>query len=145
MADTNYLQRMRYYKCEFLEAYWGGHHALRRTSRPRPKPALRAVHVLDASHVHPVSAVPGHIAVDLSAAVPSVRTWRFAALPEHLSPDQIQQALDSCDRRRSIGRRDYAVPVLLARLGPRANEIATLTLDDVDWHSSCLTIRGKGR
>ncbi|GMQ96317.1 MAG: site-specific integrase [Gammaproteobacteria bacterium] len=87
----------------------------------------------------------GHIAVDLSVAVPSVRTWRFAALPEHLSPDQIQQVLDSCDRRGSIGRRDYAVLLLLARLGLRANEIATLTLDDVDWHSGRLTIRGKGR
>jgi len=87
----------------------------------------------------------GHIAVDLAVAVPSVRTWRFGALPEHLSPDQVQQTLDSCDRRSSIGRRDYAVLLLLARLGLRANEIATLTLDDVDWLTGRLTVCGKGR
>jgi site-specific recombinase XerD len=87
----------------------------------------------------------GHMAVDLAAAVPSVRTWRYGALPEQLSPDQVQQVLDCRDRGRSIGRRDYAVLLLLARLGLRANEIATLTLDDVDWHSGRLAVSGKGR
>ena len=87
----------------------------------------------------------GYIDVDLATAVPSVRTWRFATLPEHLSPDQVQQVLERCDRNSSIGRRDYAVLLLLARLGLRANEIATLTLDDIDWHSGHLTVRGKGR
>ena len=87
----------------------------------------------------------GHIAVDLATVVPSVRTWRFGALPEYLSPNQVQQVLNSCDRRSSVGKRDYAVLILLARLGLRANEITTLTLDDIDWHSSCLTVQGKGR
>lgn len=87
----------------------------------------------------------GHTVVDLAAAVPSVRTWRFGPLPEHLSPIQIQRVLDGCDRRQPIGRRDYAVLLLLARLGLRANEIATLTLDQVDWHLGRLIIQGKGR
>lgn len=87
----------------------------------------------------------GYIDVDLTTAVPSVRTWRFAGLPEHLSPDQVQQVLERCDRHSSIGRRDYAVLLLLARLGLRANEIATLMLDDIDWCSGHLTVRGKGR
>lgn len=87
----------------------------------------------------------GHISVDLAGVVPSVRTWRFGALPGYLSPEQVQQTLDSCDRRSSNGRRDYTVLLLLARLGLRANEIAMITLDDVDWHTGCLTVRGKGR
>ena len=86
----------------------------------------------------------GHITVDLATAVPSVRTWRFGTLPGYLSPKQVQQVLDNCDRRSSIGKRDYAVLTLLVRLGLRANEIATLTLDDIDWHSSRLTVQGKG-
>ena len=86
----------------------------------------------------------GYVAIDLTDSVPSVRTWRFAALPDHLAPDQVQQALDGCERRSPIGRRDYAVLLLLARLGLRANEIATLALDDVDWYAGRLTIRGKG-
>jgi integrase len=84
----------------------------------------------------------GHIAFDLATVVPSVRTWRFGTLPEYLSPNQVQQVLNSCDRRSSVGKRDYAVLILLARLGLRANEITTLTLDDIDWHSSCLTVQG---
>ena len=50
-------------------------------------------------------------------------------LPEYLSPNQVQQVLNSCDRRSSVGKRDYAVLILLARLGLRANEIKTLTLE----------------
>lgn len=87
----------------------------------------------------------GHTTIDLAGAVPSVRTWRFTALPEVLSPKQVQKVLASCDRRSSIGKRDYAVLILLARLGLRANEIATLTLGDIHWHSSCLMVQGKGR
>lgn len=87
----------------------------------------------------------GHITIDLAAAVPSIRTWRFRTLPEQLSPDQVQHVLDCCDRHTPLGSRDYAVLLLLARLGLRAKEIATLTLDDVDWHSGRLNIQGKGR
>ncbi len=87
----------------------------------------------------------GYIVADLAAAVPSVRSWRFAPLPEYLSPSQVQLVLDNCDRTNAIGRRDYAVLLLLARLGLRANEVTTLALEDIDWRSGLLTVRGKGR
>lgn len=87
----------------------------------------------------------GHITTDLADSVPSIRRWRCASLPGHLSPRQIQQVLNGCDRRTAVGRRDYAILLLLARLGLRANEIATLTLYAVDWQSGQLTICGKGR
>ena len=87
----------------------------------------------------------GHIIANLATSVPSIRTWKFSSLPEFLLPMQIQQVLDSCDRSSSIGKRDYAVLMLLARLGLRAKEIATLTLNDIDWYSSRLIIQGKGR
>jgi integrase len=51
----------------------------------------------------------------------------------------------SCDRRRGIGRRDYAILVLLIRLGLRAAEVATLRLDDIDWRAGEIVVRGKGR
>ncbi|ELB89757.1 integrase/recombinase [Rhodococcus wratislaviensis IFP 2016] len=52
--------------------------------------------------------------------------------------------LGSCDRTRSVGLRDYAVLTLLVRLGLRAGEVAALTLDEVDWRSGELVVRGKG-
>ena len=44
-----------------------------------------------------------------------------------------------------MGRRDYAILLVLARLGLRAGEVMSLELDDIDWSSGELTVRGKGR
>ncbi|MGH9300921.1 MAG: tyrosine-type recombinase/integrase [Acidimicrobiales bacterium] len=65
--------------------------------------------------------------------------------PRGLSRDQVAALLASCDRARPIGRRDYAILVLLARLGLRAAEVATLRLDDIDWRAGEIVVRGKGR
>ena len=89
--------------------------------------------------------VQGLIATDLAACVPSIRKWRFTGLPTYLSPAQLQQVFQSCDLSTAAGRRDHAVLLLLARLGLRAQEVATITLDDIDWHSGLLTIQGKGQ
>lgn len=86
----------------------------------------------------------GLIASDLAACVPSIRRWSFTALPTYLSVAQLQQVLQSCDQNTATGRRDYAVLLLLSRLGLRAEEVATLTLDDIDWYSGQFCIQGKG-
>lgn len=89
--------------------------------------------------------VEGYVAHDLATCVPSVKRWRFASLPTSLSAKQLRQVFESCDRSSAVGRRDYAVLMMLARLGLRANEVATLTLDDIDWRSGLFHIQGKGR
>jgi hypothetical protein len=71
----------------------------------------------------------------LAGCVPSVRKWKLASLPTYLSAVQVQTALDGCDRATALGRRDYAILMMLAKLGMRAGEVATLTLDDIDWRS----------
>lgn len=86
----------------------------------------------------------GEVAVSLTAAVPSVAGWRLSVLPKGLEPDQLRRLLASCDRRTSTGRRDYAVMLLLSRLGLRAGEVAGLRLDDIDWRRGEITIVGKG-
>jgi len=60
-------------------------------------------------------------------------------------PSQVRKVLNACDRRSGIGRRDYAILWMLARLGLRASEVATLTLDDVDWQAGQLSVQAKGR
>jgi site-specific recombinase XerD len=87
----------------------------------------------------------GHTTYNLSSAVPSIRSWSLTSLPEHLSFDQIEKVLNSCDKNSIYGLRDYAIIVLLSRLGLRANEIALLKLNDINWHAGSLNIRGKGR
>jgi site-specific recombinase XerD len=83
--------------------------------------------------------------VALAVLVPSIRQWKLASLPTYLSAEQVQKVLDSCDRTSVIGRRDYAILMMLAKLGLRANEVATLTLDDIDWRSGEMRVRAKGR
>ncbi len=85
----------------------------------------------------------GHIGVDLSSAVPTVAHWRMSHLPKHLSAEAVQQVLARHDRATPVGRRNYAILLLLARLGLRAQEVRTLQLEDVDWTSARLTIRSK--
>jgi integrase len=77
----------------------------------------------------------GLIERDLSAAVLPVSGRRRSLLPQAISQTQAKALLRACDRRRAIGRRDYAVIVLLLRLGLRAGDVAALRLDDIDWRA----------
>jgi site-specific recombinase XerD len=86
----------------------------------------------------------GQLPVSLAAAVPAVAGWKLSSLPRGLEPGQLDRLLASCDRRTPTGRRDYAVMLLLARLGLRAGEVARLGLDDIDWRHGEVTIVGKG-
>jgi site-specific recombinase XerD len=86
----------------------------------------------------------GEITTDLAACVPRVANWSQSALPRFLQPGQVQQVLDHCDRRSAVGLRNYAILLLLARLGLRACEIVAMTLDDIDWKAGRLMVRGKG-
>ena len=84
------------------------------------------------------------IDVPLVRAVPSVADLRDRSLPRGLDPVAVKKLLGSCDRRTLVGRRDYAVLLLLARLGLRAGEVAAIRLDDIDWRAGLLLVRGKG-
>lgn len=86
----------------------------------------------------------GEVRLDMAAAVPVVANWSMTSIPRAIAPDQVRQLLASIDRRTAIGRRDYAVLLLLARLGLRASEVAFLELDDIDWNTGRLTVRSKG-
>jgi site-specific recombinase XerD len=80
---------------------------------------------------------------ELASAVPSVANWSLSNIPKGLSRHQVTRALNSCDRNTPIGRRDYAVLLLLARLGLRSGEIAFLSLDDIDWSAGTITVHSK--
>src|SRR6266436_7737833 len=85
----------------------------------------------------------GQLAAPLATSVPAVATWRLSELPQFLEPQQVKQLLQSCDRSSPSGRRDYAALLLLARLGLRAGEVVHLCLEDVNWSSGEVLIRGK--
>ncbi len=86
----------------------------------------------------------GDIAVDLAGAIPTVTNRRLSELPKSLPPEKVESVLASCDRNTAVGRRDHAILLLLARLGLRGGEVATLTLEDIDWDKGLVTLSGKG-
>ena len=86
----------------------------------------------------------GEIQTDLAAAVPAVADWSMSSIPRSIAPEHVQRVLASCNRQSAMGRRDYAILLLLARLGLRAGEIVSLRLEDIDWEAGCLSVRGKG-
>ncbi len=87
--------------------------------------------------------VDGVTARDLAGAVPAVAPQR-RSLPRALDPRVVARLLASCDRRTKAGRRDFAVLIVLARLGLRAGEVAAIELQDIDWRRGELLVRGKG-
>lgn len=81
---------------------------------------------------------------DLSAATLVIRSPQPSRLPIGASRDEVAALLAGCDRRTGAGLRDYAVLLLLSRLGLRAIEVARLRLDDIDWRRGEVLVRGKG-
>jgi site-specific recombinase XerD len=162
---SEYLRRKRgfqpstiessiYYVLPFLREIWNGTDDLRQICRQD------VVNYVD-RHVHDRSVrttqgiftrlrsflrylfAEGLLDEDLSSCVPAISGRRHAALPKFLTRTQLQSVLDACDRTTPAGRRDYAILLLLARLGLRAHEVSKLSLDDIDWGSGVISITGK--
>lgn len=70
----------------------------------------------------------GEVGLELAAAVPVVPNWSMSSIPRAISADQVDQLLASIDQSTAIGRRDYAILLLLARLGLRSSEVVGLEL-----------------
>jgi site-specific recombinase XerD len=86
----------------------------------------------------------GKIARPLAMAVPTVANRKLSALPGRLQPGQAELLLQACDRGSVGGRRDYAILLLLMRLGLRAGEVSSIRTGDIDWRAGILSVRGKG-
>ena len=87
----------------------------------------------------------GQTSSNLALCVPSVAKRYAARLPRHLAPNQVEAVLAAVRASPKRGQRDYAMMLLLARLGLRAAEVITIQLDDIDWRAGELLVRGKGQ
>ncbi len=84
----------------------------------------------------------GEIVLDLAAAVPTVPNWSMTAISRAMEPEHVRAVLASCQRDTAVGCRDYAILLLLARLGLRSGEVVSLTLESIDWELGCLKVIG---
>jgi len=87
----------------------------------------------------------GLTTMSLATAVPPVAGWHDTSLPVSMEPSDIQRLLASCDRSNVAGARDFAILTLLARLGLRSVEVASLEFEDLDWRAGEIVVRGKVR
>jgi site-specific recombinase XerD len=86
----------------------------------------------------------GLITVDLAGCVPALACWSLSAIPKSLPAGTVQRVLAQHDRTTAVGCRNFAILVLLARLGLRAGEVVALNLEDLDWEEGLIRIRRKG-
>jgi site-specific recombinase XerD len=86
----------------------------------------------------------GGITCDLAAAVPTVANWSMTSIPRAIPAEAVHRLLASINQRTATGRRDYAILLVLARLGLRAGEVVRLELEDIDWNAGSLSVQGKG-
>lgn len=77
---------------------------------------------------------------DLSCAVEPPRTYSLSRVPRSIQWDEVRALLEIVDRRSPLGKRDYAILLLLITYGLRAREVAALTLDDIDWNRERLAV-----
>jgi integrase len=86
----------------------------------------------------------GSVGRRLDEAVPPAAGWKLAGLPARLDATTVAAVMTTCDRANRAGIRDYAILILLARLGLRSHEVAGLELDDIRWRCGTLVLRRKG-
>jgi len=82
---------------------------------------------------------------NLANCIPRVAQSQPRNLPRFLHPQEIQRLLDSVKTSDAIGRRNYAMLLLAARLGLRGPEVVAIQLEDIDWRAGEILIRGKGK
>jgi site-specific recombinase XerC len=82
---------------------------------------------------------------NLANSIPRLAQNKPSHLPRYLKPEEVRQLIDAMRTNDAIGRRNYAMLLLIARLGLRAPEVIAIQLDDVDWRAGEILIRGKGK
>lgn len=84
------------------------------------------------------------IEANLALGVPSVAHKYARRIPYHLTPDQVEKLLRAVGNLSTCKKRNYAMVLLMARLGLRSTEIIAMQLDDINWRNAEILIRGKG-
>jgi integrase/recombinase XerD len=82
---------------------------------------------------------------NLTPSVPRIAQRYASTLPRYLTPEQVDAVIAAVKADTARGRRNYAMVLLMARLGLRAAEVIAIQIDDIDWRAGELLVRGKGQ
>lgn len=87
-------------------------------------------------HLH----LNGFIRADLTEKLPKLRTYYAPKIPRVWKPEEVRAVLDSIDRGNPTGKRDYAILLIIARLGLRAVDIKEMRLENLRWDKNTIEI-----
>lgn len=82
----------------------------------------------------------GYLDKPLSFTIPRIHVPKNIELPTVFTREEVQKLLASVDQSNPLGRRDYAILIMAAKLGLRVSDIINLTFDEIDWAKKTLSI-----
>lgn len=77
---------------------------------------------------------------DLGSGIDAPKRYRLAEVPRSIAWGDVGRMLEAVDRRTALGKRDYAILLLLVTYGLRSREVAALSLEDLDWERERLRV-----
>jgi len=86
-------------------------------------------------------AMEGVVDASLVARVPKVRVRQDESIPDVWTVEEVDSLLGAVDRASPVGKRDFAILLLAARLGMRAGDIRDLRLEELRWDECCIARR----
>lgn len=78
---------------------------------------------------------------DLSLKVPKQNKYYYPPVPSVWNKEDVMRMLNSIDRGNPTGKRDYAILLLVAKLGIRAGDIKSLELTNLNWQSRTIEVK----
>lgn len=82
----------------------------------------------------------GFIVTDIAASLPHVRILRNAFIPHSWDTEDVKKLLASIDRGSPKGKRDYAILLVVTRLGLRVSDIRSLELSNLNWAKRTISL-----
>ena len=77
---------------------------------------------------------------DFSILVPKIKNGTRRKIPTYLKPDSVEKLLESISKESDIGKRDYAIILIAARLGLRISDILNIKFEDIDWRNNKIKV-----
>ena len=82
----------------------------------------------------------GYHPEDLSSYAPNVHYEKRARIPSAYSRDDVMKLLALVDRNNPVGKRNYAILLLIARLGLRAGDVVNLKFENINWEENRISL-----
>lgn len=82
----------------------------------------------------------GYHHMSYRSALPCIRKTKRYRLPHTFTPEEVEKVLSAVDRSNPLGKRNYAILILVAKLGLRISDVRGLCFQNIDWKRKRISI-----